>query len=418
MPSATLIQRRYTRDDPGGHFPAQTTVDDIELNRLAVIWRPLIDMADSPFAPMRLRVISHVSQWLAEPEAGHRSWFAMIGIPGLRQQVLHHAGLPAYHCAAPAGLPPQLRTPRWQQLTELTGRFDELDDGMRALVVFQLAQLSYCQYASDLAGRVAPDGTEDRDRYAYEAARITARVPGRAPQALDVFEALAGGQGHPRLALAACSQGIGHSIRSGAGTERAARFEQHAQELVRRGLPEDWHTDLVRSRYHRAVALLRLAQRRPEEMREEVALAVLHHDRLDSARLQGADRILADENRRIILESQIKAAARARGDESAALLATLCAELDALDPTCVEARLVVGDGYATIGDWTTAAHWYQRAGELGTGAGAVGWFRAAQCHELAGDASSALNAMAHCLELDTTAVEPRARLADHAAQAG
>jgi predicted TPR repeat methyltransferase len=49
-------------------------------------------------------------------------------------------------------------------------------------------------------------------------------------------------------------------------------------------------------------------------------------------------------------------------------------------------------------------------GGPGTGAGAIGWFRAAQCHDLAGDPGAALNAMAHCLELDTTAAEPRAAL--------
>jgi predicted TPR repeat methyltransferase len=96
----------------------------------------------------------------------------------------------------------------------------------------------------------------------------------------------------------------------------------------------------------------------------------------------------------------------------------LCAQLNTLDPNCVEARLVVGDGHAAIQDWTQAAHWYQKAGELGTGAGAIGWFRAAQCHDLAGDPAAALNAMGHCLELDTTAVEPRTSLsaaAGHAA---
>jgi hypothetical protein len=389
-------------------------VTDLELNRLAIFWRPLIDMTDCPWAPMRLRTIRHLSDWLAEPEAGHRSWFAMIGIPGLRHQLVRHAGLQAYDCADPTRLPEHLRTPQWSRLVRVLEGFAGLDDGTRALAIFQLAQLSYCRFASDLAGPVRPDGTRDRDRYAYEVARVTARVPGRAPLALHVFEAVATVTKDPRLALAACAQGIGHSIRSDAGADRAAAFEQLAAVVFARGMDDDWHTHLVRSRYHRAVALLRLAQRRPEQMRQEIDGALRHGDVLYAAKPKGADRIVADENRRIIIESQIKAAARARGDESNALVRHYCDLLYGLDPTCVEARLVVGDGFAAVGNWREAGRWYAHAGELGTGAGAVGWFRAAQCFDLAGDRAEALNAMAHCLELDTTAVEPRAYLAAHA----
>jgi hypothetical protein len=413
-PATPQIQRRYTRSDPRGDFPAVTSVTELPLNRLAVFWRPLIDMTDTPFAPMRLRIIRHVASWLAEPDAGHRSWFAMIGVAGLRHQLLRHAGLPEYDCADPTMLPQHLRTPQWDQLACAVDEFGRLDDRTRALVVFQLAQLSYCRFASDLAGPVRPDGTDARDRYAYEVARITARVPGRAPLALDVFEEVAATAKDLRLALAACAQGIGHSIRSDAGVDRANTFERRAVEVSASGLDDDWHSHLVRSRHHRAVALLRLAQKRPEEMREEIDGAVRHSDFLYAAGPQGADRIVADENRRIIFESQIKAAARARGEESNVLVRQFCDQLYDLDPTCVEARLVLGDGYAAIGDWREAARWYARAGELGTGAGAVGWFRAAQCHDIAGDRAEALNAMAHCLELDNTAVEPRTYLDTHA----
>jgi hypothetical protein len=67
--------------------------------------------------------------------------------------------------------------------------------------------------------------------------------------------------------------------------------------------------------------------------------------------------------------------------------------------------LLVGDAFAASGEYAEAAHWYGRAGELGTGSGAVGWFRAAQCYDFIGDRASAVNAMGRCLEFDATAIE-------------
>ncbi|MER5885412.1 hypothetical protein ABT160_16410 [Streptomyces sp. NPDC001941] len=410
------IRRRYTRTDPRGHFPHVTGLPGLAHSRLGVFWRPLIDMTHSDHAPLRLQGVRTLSQWLAAPAPRPTCWFAIIGVPGLRAQVVRHAGLDAYECTTPAGLAEELRTPQWTRLVELTGHFADLDDATRALVIFQLAQLSFCAHASDLAGELVPNGEEAHDRYVYEAARVTARVPGRAPRALDAFDALAATTPDPRLALAACSQGIGHSIRSGAGTERAVGFERHGERITGpgaaggRALGDDWHTHLVRSRYHRALALLRLAQRRPDAMRAEVDAALVHSDALYAAGPTGTDRLVADENRRIILESQIKAAARARGDESNDRLRELSEALYAMDPNCVEALLIVGDGHATAGDHATAAEWYTRAGRLATGAGAIGWYRAAQCHDRIGDVSGALHAMGRCLELDATAVEPRAYL--------
>ncbi|MFC6092226.1 hypothetical protein [Saccharothrix lopnurensis] len=408
MPTTSLkLQRRYTRSDPRGLFPGFTGMPELEHNRLAAFWRPIVDMADSEVAPMRLRAVQPVSEWLADPVEGRWSWFAMIGVAGLRHQVLRHAGLAEYDCREPAGLPPELRTPQWSRLVESIHRFDSLTPYARALVVFQLAQLSYCQYVFTLAGLVRPQGDPVHDRYAYEVARVHARYPGHADQALGVFAELATTSSDPLLALLACAQGVGHAIRAGGQVAVAREFEGYGEAVLDRGLPDTWHGSLVRSRYHRALALLRLTERRVDDMRVALAAALRHDEELEPAHRTGTDRTVALENRRILLESLIKAAARAGDDESAERTRAYCAELHGLDPYCVEVRLVIGDGYAAIGDYGGAARWYSAAGELGTGSGAVGWFRAAQCLEHVGDRGGALNAMGRCLELDHTAVEAR-----------
>jgi tetratricopeptide (TPR) repeat protein len=401
------FQQTYTRSDLRGGLPrpvARASGPGLDGNRLAVFWRPLIDLTDTDHASVRLRAMPLISSWLDRPGAATRSWFSMIGVPGQRHQVLRHAGLPTYDCADPAGLAPALQTPGWSVLVRAIEAFPDLGPGRRALVAFHLAQLSYCAVALRLCGEVRPTGDPEQDFYAYEVARVNARIPGRTRYALDVFRHLTNVGRDPLLVLAACFQGIGHALRGGGDLDLARDFHERARHITR--TPGDsWHGHLVRSRFHRAVALLRLAEGDREAMRRHLDVALLHHEALGGG--DGpADVLVVRENERYLMELRLRAALRHRPKDAPELGSRLCA----LDPYCVDARLMAGDGFAAIGDWREAARRYAHAGELGTCAGAVGWFRAAQCHDAAGDRAEALNAMAHCLELDAGAMEPRAYL--------
>jgi tetratricopeptide (TPR) repeat protein len=415
-PPALKLRSRYTRSDPKGLFPRLTGLPGLPANRLGAFWRPIIDLTDSDLAPSRLRMIRPVASWLEDPAAGQPLWFARINVTGLRRQVIRHSGLNAYECREPKDLPGELRTPAWETLVRAIDRFDRIDYYVRTLVLFQLAQLSYCELGVRLAGDVTPDGDPVRDRYVYQVARVHARLPGSRPYALELFERLATSSRDSLLALLASFQGISHAIRKENDLDLARRFERYGRAVT--GLPDDWHTFLVQSRFHRALALLRLNERRFGEMRDEVTAALACHERLRPEVSGEIDTMVADENRRILLESQINAAIRARGDESAAQVRALCEEIIGLDPYCVLVRLAVGDGHAAIDDYEEAARWYERAGALGTGAGAIGWFRAGQCHDFLGDRGAAVNAYGRCLELDLTAVEPREYLTAHAARRG
>ena len=406
------LQRVYTRTDPRGHFPHPPGRGDIATNRLALFWRPIIDRTDSPLAPIRLRAIPVVASWLAGNDSERpRSWFSTIGVPGQRRQVLRHAGLRAYDCAAPGNLPEELRPQGWRRLVELIDHFRELDDPTRALVVFHLAQLSYCRLAVDLAATAPPAADADGAHYAYEVARIHARLPGHIPQALETFEELAHNRDDEASVLAACFQGIGHSLRQAAPDSTVL---PRAQAFHRRACPAAeapaaaFHDNLLRSRFFRAAALLHLRQGDRSAMLQDTRAAYRHHHELGPGR-DPAEQLVVRENHRYLTELELRAAQSAPVDP--ARLHRLCERLWTLDPNCVEVRLALGDSHVLLSDWRTAAHRYEQAGELGTGAGAVGWFRAAQCHQRVGDLAAARNAMAHCLELDTTAVEPRAHLA-------
>ncbi len=364
-------------------------------------------MTDSPYAALWLRAIIPVADWLADTKTRHRSWFSIIGVPGLRRQVLLHAGLRHYHCSRPGDLPIAYRSPRWQNLIDLTDSYHDLDYSARCLLVFHLDQLSLTGTALDLAGVVEPTGDPDHDRYAYEVARIPSRQPDRMRHALGVFQRLALSAADPLLALAACFQGIGHAMRDLGDNALAREFERRGKAIQH--LPDDWYGCLVRSRFHRAVALLRSVEGRPELMPQELAHAVGLSRGLSAEATTHAQRLVAAENDRYMLELQIRAAC---ADKAAEEVRQLSSRLAELDPNCVEARLVIGDALAEIGDLRKAAEAYASAGELGTSAGAIGWFRAGQCYQILGDVPSAIHAMGRCLELDATAIEPRAYLAE------
>lgn len=395
----------YDRTDPRGCFRLPTGHPDLKYNRLAAYWRPLIDMRPSGFAPMRLRAIRYVNAWLGDTDSLGWAWFSRHSVAGLRHQVIWHAGLPQYACRDPRELPAELRTPEWNVLVEAIDSFDDLPPLRRRLVIFQLVQMSFYNVATALSEYAVPDGTLESDLYLYEVARAHTGAPAGAARAGALFEQLSVNATDPTLRLAAIGQGISHAIRRDRDLNIARRFESYATDIDTSGT--DWLDLLIRSRYHRAVALLRLKEREFGHVRDEVMLAKELGEALFESPMSEADNYVAVENRRIVLESLIKAAARAPIAERFDRIRTTCDQLITIDPTCIQARLVVADGYSSGGFYAEAARWYELAGELGTGAGAMAWFRAGQCHELLGDTSAAVNAMGRCLELDSTAVQPR-----------
>ena len=405
MPASTSFRRRYTRADPRGLFPVITGAPGIRHNRMALYWRPLIDLTPSQRAPMRLAMLQPVSEWIANP-AGQVSWFSRIGVNGLRRQVVRHAGLDEYGCRKPSDLPHHLWTPGWERLVGAIERFGDLDPYARAIVVFHLAQLTFCYYARSLTGVVGPSDEPGHDHYAYQVARVHVRLPGHAAEAMPVLESLTGNHHDPGLAMLAAAQGVGQAVRSLNDVELSRRFEQAAQQPA--AAVTGWHGHLALSRFHRAVALLRVAERDTAGMRAELGKAWHQHDEMAAAAPPDAvSRMIVTENRRILIESEIKSVFRVEEEDSHRRLHAWADELVRLDPYCVEALLVAGDGYAVTSDWACAARLYVRAGELGTTAGATGWYRAAQCFDHLGDRDSAINAMGRCLELDVAAVEPR-----------
>lgn len=387
----------YTRSS--SRLPPARPGVPLAQNQLAASWRPLVDLTDSSLAPVRLRLARHVSQWLSGREP-RWSWCSRLSVPGLRQQVLLHAGLTTHLATSPERVPTQLWTPAWAALVEAMQRFDQLDWRRRALVVFQLAQLSFHRVALALAERVESDGSIEADRFRYDVARVAASTPGQADFALRVFNELTKSADR-RLRLGAAFQGIGHSLRDKRALGVARSFaEQGAAALD----PDDqrWTSALLASRYYRAVALLHAADGSAGSAESAATQAMAWHSTVTAEARDEADRLVALENDRYLLELEL----RLQPTRTVALARRLAD----LDPQCVQARSAIGDALAGAGELADAAGWYERAGDLGSAVGAVAWYRAALCYEALGADGPRLQALYRCLDLDPFAVEPREAL--------
>ncbi|HEV2376066.1 MAG TPA: hypothetical protein VGS19_28345 [Streptosporangiaceae bacterium] len=409
------LQRRYQRTDPAGRCPSLLGYPSIELNRLALFWRQLIDLNEAPFTQLRFQALPLVVSWLADPGAAEEPWFAILSVPGLRNQVLRHAGLDDYICAEPSEVPTGLRTPRWQTLVDHVAGFEDLDVARRSLVVLALNQLTLGPCAVRLAGRIQVSHDPASQTYAYEVARALGRNLPTSAGALNVYRWLATSAVDPMRAIAACAQGLTYHIRGARDMAAARPFMIRGLELLGTvSARQDWQVNLLRSRMHRAIALLHFRDSDAAATQAALRATVEASDSLCADSKCDSDSVvalLAREDRKIVVESQIKAAV-VQPEDRAAEIEDRCAELAQIDPYCVDTKLTIGDAYAAIGKLDGAAVWYSRAGELGTGAGATGWFRAGQCYDRLGDKAAACTAMGRCLELDGTAIEPASYLAE------
>ncbi len=407
----TKIDMRYQRAKDGPAERWDSPTDDIRFNRLAQFWRPLLSLEECRLAPLRLQMVGYVSDWMVDVDVDHESWFSMIAVPGLRHQVVRHSGLTAWDAPTPGDLPEQLRTERWHRLVDAVERFDSLAVTTKALVIFHLNQLSYCRLALKLAGPVSPTGDYLADRYCHEVARAYSRFPGGSKLAIPIYVKLANDAADRPLALQACFQGIGHSIRRGSSLDVARGLVARGDELVDLGSTAHYWP-LTVSRFLRARALLEFRLDRWTDMGQTLEEALAVNADFRGRVTSGSDSLIEQENRRIIIEAQLKAASALPHYADTVDAAAMRAELLEIDPNCVEARLVVGDSHLSEGSIEEAARWYMLAGELGTSSGAIGWFRAAQCFTMIDQEWEAVDAMAHCLALDPSAEEPRQFLLD------
>lgn len=345
-------------------------VPELECNRLALVWRPIIDLSGGEFAPMRLRFVAPVADWIADPRPERRLWFSRIGVPGLRSQVVRHAGLRDWDCRTPEQLSRQLWTPRWERLVESVQRFGELDDTLRALVVFQLGQLSFAQHAADLAAGAMPDGNPNHDWYVLTAARVAARLPGRVGSSISVLEQIALGASDPVLSLTACFQALGYLRRAGAEPdERTKRLERRARDVT---IHDDDIRSLLWSRLHRAFALQHLADGDVRAGRAELAAAWACHEQLGVRTDGDIDRCVVAENESFLLECQLTGELADSDSRDERAVRAVCARLLAADPHNVDVHLAVGDAYVCVGALDDAVSRYLAAGQFATAGGALG----------------------------------------------
>lgn len=414
MSSLTMADLQYSRDEsPSLARFVEAPDTTLDTNWLGVVWRPMVDLSTSPYTPVKVRNILHLQRMLGGGGAVEtRPWFAILSVSGLRVQALRHSGLTAYHCDDPAQLPIPLRSPGWQRLVEAMDAWDSLSTLDRTRVVALLNQLTMQRAVLGLVGRVKASARDrDEEHLLYETTRAVHRLAPKERIGPEVFTLLAEEGRDAGLRVLASAQIIAHEVRVNREVTSALRWVTHGEEQLGRlrGEVAPWLEALVASRFHRAAALAAFRGKDWSGAQYHLSSAKEQDEVLHELADDMLTRQLADENRKILLESLLKAATAApQPTEEVDEFAGALLSLDPFDP---DSHLVVGDARVAQGRIEEAAHHYEDAGQLGTLLGALGQYRAGCCWEFLGREHRALRAFCRTIEMDPAAMAARRRLA-------
>lgn len=405
------VQRVYRRSPPTAKLAVLARQQQPSLNSIALQWQSLLSLEESGRECVKLRNLGFLVRAM-EGKIADVQWFAILSVPGLREQIVQQSGLREYSCGSPADVSPQTRTDAWQLLVSVCERWPELQTNERVNLMSLLNQLTLPRAVIKLARRWLPSSANSAgDQYLiYEVARARHRLEPHAADAIAVLDRLARGASLVELRTWACAQMIAHHVRVARRIDRAIEFVALGRGYERQLLSSESPALglLIWSRFLRAAALLEFALRSEAVWRvlEEAQEAGDEMRRLGRTPAMGQ---LADENRKVLLESRIKAAGTTSTEVSVDELIEELLYLDGRDP---DSLLCCGDAVAKIGDLHRAAALYSSAGELGTVSAAIGWYRAGQCFEALRERKSALRCYTAALRIDPAGVEPAARLSE------
>ncbi|MBA2695711.1 MAG: hypothetical protein H0U62_07675, partial [Actinobacteria bacterium] len=171
-----------------------------------------------------------------------------------------------------------------------------------------------------------------------------------------------------------------------------------------------WLEHLVRSRVHRAAALVAVRQGAPGDGAAEMRAALAEDDRLSAVAAGELQLGYQRENRAVVLEAFLKLDTLAG---TAAAPADVVAQAKRVDPFDVDLLFAAGRFLTAREAWDEATGTFLAAAASGTVRGAVAGFEAGACFERLGRPAEAAAAYQLCLDLDPAAIGARNRLARH-----
>jgi len=323
------------------------------------------------------------SMLTGETEPAVPSWFSIISPAGTRDQVVRQARRDEYLATRPGDLAERLTTAPWRALTTAVREWPELDQVRRVVLIGLLTQLGCHRLVADLVPRVkvTPDCAVGQ-QLAYEVARSDRQLDRRSTVPLRVFTWLADHASRPSLRVSAGLQMASALVRAHQDPPGASTWLARCRQACG-GLRAEpaWLEHLVRSRVHRAAALVAVRQGAPGDGAAEMRAALAEDDRLSAVAAGELQLGYQRENRAVVLEAFLKLDTLAG---TAAAPADVVAQAKRVDPFDVDLLFAAGRFLTAREAWDEATGTFLAAAASGTVRGAVAAFEAGACFERLG----------------------------------
>lgn len=389
-------------------FPRNGDFDPVDLAQTFEVWGPLINLSGGSRAPIHVRNCIEIHKLFGTSKA---PWASILAVPSLRKQVLLQNGL-TYKVRSPPNID-EIDTLEWRQLVEFVTNWPLLSVLSKIHVIALLNQLTLQPLLLKLVGEVSEPVCEEEEHFVYEIARARNRINSNDSTAFEVFKWLVNNAKQRVLRVSAATQLVAFLTRNHNDLTAAAIYrEAGLKEVVNLPLSSEvWLNDLVTSRFFRAAALLDTRLGNRELALEDIGRAEEAHFQLVELVDSGESHHLADENRKILLESIIKAYIYADGLIGQARGEDAVLELNALEPTDPASQHVIGEFYYICSRILEAGNHFEKGGDSGCLLGAAASFKAGKCWELLGDADHALSAYRRALKLDPASLSSELAIA-------
>jgi hypothetical protein len=284
---------------------------------------------------------------------------------GFRHQVVGHTGLP------PDGIGVDPR--RLGPLRSLLESGPADDDAQVALVTL-LNVLTLYPLALRVADRIGHAGSP---ALRYEAARAGYGSENDDHHAVQPFELLARQEPTPLpVRLSALTQIVTHYCRHDQDLDDCTGWARLARVLAARTPAGDFGLRLALNRLHRGLALYAWRRRDTATTAEELEAALRAARELTADARDEAERVLAAQDERLVLEAALKAFTESRGRFEVFDARAAAERIGVLDPCDPYAQLAAGDAFWVLGASDDAVQRYAAAARMGTYPGSIAAFRA------------------------------------------
>ena len=328
--------------------------------------------------------------------------------PAFRGNLFREAGRPEFDVQHPADLPPQLRTPAWEQLCEWIADFSRSDPHRQLLTCKVLYHLGLRQQLFELLPDRPASSLHDPhefNQYVLRELALYAEQAGRRRPSSPEFRLELVDQPECPLFLrfTGATFAVTYAGRDSKSIVDAEKWRVHAEELLQEVLKDPAYTEfdklMLQSRYYRAVGFLPFLQGDIPGLLDDMGKAETFARAIVAA-TPWQDH-LRRENLHACMESRAKEALRL-GDPQ--LAHKRLAEGLALDPYHPLSTVELAESLAKQGKHAEAATYYQRAARLGPYGTALAYNMAGECLRKAGDDSLAEDCFVQALRIDPYAV--------------